>query len=161
MDLDKLLMQMPERARRQGAEVGDLPCEATIGMTYTPMQRGGSAKYEPCEALSRGTLHKGLELPLFNNFNVRPVAMTPLGELQALHFCITELTLYLDVHPDDREALELLRAYQKAYKEKREMYVRRYGPLNKREMTDGGEHDWISNPWPWEYGANARRDCNV
>lgn len=160
MDLDKLLVGMPERTRRGGADVGDLPCEAVIGMTYTPMQRCGSEKYEPMAALSRGTLFPGLELPWFNNYNVRHVAKTPLGEMQALDFCIVELSLYLDTHPGDREAVEMLQAYRKAYKDVRKAYVRRYGPVSKSDVTETNEYEWINDPWPWEIGA-ARRDCNV
>ncbi len=155
MDHDKLLMQMPERRPRSGADIGDLPQEAVIAMTYTPMQRQGSAKFEPGAALSRGTLYPGLELPLGNNYNVQPVRMTPLSELQALHFSITELSLYLDTHCSDREALALLRAYQKAYREKREEYVKRFGPLSKQDVVCSDGYDWTDDPWPWELG---RRD---
>ena len=158
MDFDKLLMQMPERGMRQGAAVGDLPPEAVIGMTYTPMQRTNSQKYEPGAALSRGTLYPGLEMPWCNNFNVKQVQMTPLGELQALDFCITDLSLYLDTHPEDREALALLRAYQKAHQEKLDMFVRRYGPMTQHNVSDSDSYDWINDPWPWELG---RRDRNV
>lgn len=150
MDLEKLLMQINSGSPATGAAVGDLPCEATIGMTYTPLQRGGSEKFEPQEALSRGTLYPGLEMPWMNNFNVAGVPKTPLGELQALDFCVVELGLYLDTHPNDSEALELYRAFQLAYKEKREAYVRRYGPLSTQDIVDSDEYNWISDPWPWD-----------
>lgn len=150
MDLEKLLMQINSGSPATGAAVGDLPCEATIGMTYTPLQRGGSEKFEPQEALSRGTLYPGLEMPWMNNFNVTGVPKTPLGELQALDFCVVELGLYLDTHPNDSEALELYRAFQLAYKEKREAYVRRYGPLSTQDIVDSDEYNWISDPWPWD-----------
>lgn len=155
MDLEKLLMQINSGCPAPGAAVGDLPCEATIGMAYTPMQRSDSAKFEPQEALSRGTLYPGLEMPWLNNFNVTGVPKTPLGELQALDFCIVELGLYLDTHPEDSEALSLYRAFQLAYKQKREEYVKRFGPISKHDITDDDEYSWISDPWPWD--ATRRR----
>jgi|GEM_PF-64107 len=148
---EKMPDKMPEKQYTRGAEMGDLPCEAPIGMTYTPWQRKGSPRYTAGEALDRGTLWPGLELPWKNNFNVRSVANTPLGEVQALDFALVELALYLDTHPDDTEALRLFRQYVKAYQDKKAAYAKKYGPLEKTQAGEGDRWNWIDNPWPWEY----------
>jgi spore coat protein JB len=139
----------PEMVR--GAEMGDLPCEAPIAMTYTPWQRRGSRKFTAGEALDRGTLYPGLELPLFNNYNVRNVAMGPMGELQALDFAITELVLYLDTHRNDMEAFQLFKKYVAAFKDKREAYMKTIGPLMQMDAADFDRYTWTDDPWPWDY----------
>ena len=76
-----------------------------------------------------------------------------LAELQALDFAIVELALYLDTHREDMEALELYRKYQELYDRCREVYEKKYGPLNHISARDGG-YTWLDDPWPWELGAN-------
>ncbi|MBE6156809.1 MAG: spore coat protein CotJB [Firmicutes bacterium] len=64
-------------------------------------------------------------------------------------FAITDMNLYLDVHPEDRKALtylkELIVEEEKAKKE----YIMKYGPLNVCD-TKGDKFDWINGPWSWE-----------
>ncbi len=142
----------------RGAAIGDLPREAAIGMAYTPMQRVGSDMYDPLAALSRGTLFPGLELPLGNRYNVHHLEATPLRELQAVDFAIVELVEYLDTHAGDTEAYALLEQYHAAYKQMREAYVKRYGPLSKYDLTGANRYQWINDPWPWEYCANGGKN---
>lgn len=142
---------MKERPHTRGAELGDLPCDAPIGMTYTPMQRRNSPRFTAGEALDRGTLWPGLELPWKNNFSVRSVSNTPLGEVQALDFALVELGMYLDTHPDDTDAIMLFRQYAKAYEEKKAAYEEAYGPLKMSSAGKGDRWNWIDNPWPWDY----------
>lgn len=138
-------------SHRRGAEMGDLPCDAPIGMTYTPMQRRNSPRYTAGEGLDRGTLWPGLELPWKNNSSVRSVSNTPLGEVQALDFALVELAMYLDTHPDDTDAIMLFGQYAKAYEEKKAAYEKAYGPLVKTSAGKGDRWNWIDNPWPWDY----------
>ena len=79
---------------------------------------------------------------------------TPMHELQALAFAIQELALYLDTHREDREALELYRAYQELYNKGVEAYVKEYGPLNHTSRTEGDRYLWLDDPWPWDYQGN-------
>ena len=68
-------------------------------------------------------------------------------------FAIQELALYLDTHRDDREALEIYRAYQKAYQDAAMEYSRCCGPLTHKHPVEG-PYKWLDDPWPWEYAVN-------
>ena len=62
--------------------------------------------------------------PFMGMVNNTEKSDTPMHELQALAFAIQELALYLDTHREDREALELYRAYQELYNKGVETYVK-------------------------------------
>lgn len=148
---EKMTEKGPEKGFTRGAEMGDLPCEAPIAMTYTPWQRKGSPRFSAGEALDRGTLWPGIELPWKNNFTVRSVSGGLSGEVQALAFALVELKLYLDTHPNDTEAFQLFQRYAKAFEEKKAAYVREYGPLDMVSAAGFDRWRWIDDPWPWEY----------
>jgi spore coat protein JB len=109
--------------------------------------------YEARKGLVRGTLFPGLDLPFKGMVNAEEQPITPLTELQTLAFAINELALYLDTHRDDKEALELYRAYQKMYVEGRKQYEAECGPLNHVSLGSG-QYKWLDDPWPWEYCRN-------
>ena len=94
---------------------GRLPAMAPLANPYVPFQLENPPKYEPRKALIRGTLFPGLDLPFKGMVNKNEKKATPLTELQTMAFIIQELALYLDTHRDDREALEVYRAYQEMY----------------------------------------------
>ncbi|MDD6188575.1 MAG: spore coat protein CotJB [Clostridiales bacterium] len=134
---------------------GMLPECAPLAVPYVPMQGESIPQYNPKEALTRGTLFPGLDLPWKNVVNQTGAPDTPLGELMALGFVIHELGLYLDTHCDDTEALEMFNRYVELYEEGEKRYVARYGPL--RQMQAGGEsYTWLCSPWPWEYGGGMK-----
>jgi spore coat protein JB len=87
---------------------------------------------------------------------------TPLGELMSLNFVVQELGLYLDTHPEDREALRYFTEYAALLKQGKETFVARYGPLRQVQVTQDGGYSWVNDPWPWEFapGCDAceRRD---
>lgn len=83
---------------------GSLPECAPLALAQTPMQCASEPAYDKRMALARGTLFPGLDLPFMNLVNKPADLSTPLCELMALDFVIRELNLYLDTHPDDREA---------------------------------------------------------
>lgn len=128
---------------------GTLPRCAPLSVGFVPWQEDSTPQYKSLDALARGTLFPGLDLPWKNVVNRTDVVDTPHGELMALHFVITELGMYLDTHKNDREALELFQRYVKLYKEGHERYVKLYGPLNLTDVT-GSEFSWVNNPWPWD-----------
>ena len=130
---------------------GALPSCAPLAAAYVPFQQDDAPKYGRGDALAKGTLFPGLDLPWKNVSNAAgDLTDTPLGELTALGFVIQELGLYLDTHRKDREALEMFNEYVKLYKAGAEAYVKRFGPLTRTQMTDAG-YTWLNDPWPWEY----------
>lgn len=137
---------------------GALPTCAPLAAAYIPMQQENGPKYHQADALARGTLFPGLDLPWMNltNSTAGPLAGTPLGELMALDFVVKELSLYLDTHAGDQEALKLFTEYVKLLKEGRETYAARFGPIDQTQITLQGGYTWLQDPWPWDYVPAAK-----
>ena len=135
--------------------LGTLPgTMAPLAMAYTPMQKSVDPAYESNEALSRGTLFPGLDLPFMGIVN-KNLEVTPLTELMAIDFVADELELYLDTHPDDSEAFCMYQGFLELGKEARERYVKQYGPIQQSDMLGMECYSWLSDPWPWDYQPKA------
>ena len=143
---------MPQRKQEQGCE-GRLPALAPLANPYVPYQIENPPMYEARKGLVRGTLFPGLDLPFMSMINQKEQPVTPLTELQVMSFAIQELALYLDNHAEDKEALDLYRAYQRMYDEGRRKYEKECGPLNHMSESEG-RYRWLDDPWPWEYTAH-------
>ncbi len=122
-----------------------------LAMSYTPLQQSCEPTFTTNEALARGTLFPGLELPFMNMINNVPTNPTPLEELMAIDFVTNELCLYLDTHKDDAEAFQMYKDFLILSKEGRARYSAMYGPICQSDMINCSEYTWIQSPWPWEY----------
>lgn len=138
---------------REGFE-GRLPASAPLANPYVPFQRENPPKYEARRGLIRGTLFQGLDLPFMGMVNNKEKPVTPLSELQALAFALQEMALYLDTHRNDKEALELYRAYQKIYHKLMMEYEENCGAMAHGMPSEGKGYAWLDDPWPWEYCKN-------
>lgn len=87
-----------------GCKEGTLPDCAPLAMAYVPMQRSVKPVYSTAEALSRGTLFPGLDLPFMNMVNTGDLTGTPLGEVMALDFVAQELALLMVSSPASSQA---------------------------------------------------------
>ena len=145
---------MDKRNNENAYRYGRLPASAPLANPYVPFQEENPPMYETRKGLIRGTMFPGLDLPFMGMVNQREKNVTPLTELQALHFAIQELALYLDTHRDDCEALELYRNYQKMYEHCLEEYKKKHGPMNHTRPSGGKAYEWLDDPWPWEYCGN-------
>lgn len=134
---------------------GNLPTCAPLARAYVPMQQSSVPQYDASDALKRGTLFPGLDLPFMNMVNMEDVSGTPLGEVMALCFVSHELQLYLDTHPNDDEAFELMKNVLALADEAKRRYVAKYGPLSPNDMQSSERFDWIEDPWPWLYRQNG------
>ena len=133
-------------------KMGTQPWCAPLSVGYVPFQQENPPKYSAGDALTRGTLFPGLDLPYLNIVNKdHPYAGTPLGELMALDFVIKELNLYLDTHPNDADALAMLHSMNKLMAEGSAKYAEMYGPISISDLVSGEEYTWLNNPWPWDY----------
>lgn len=132
---------------------GRLPAMAPLANAYVPFQQENSPMYEARKGLIRGTMYPGLDLPFMGMVNKKEKNITPKTELQTLAFALQELALYLDTHREDREALEMYRAYQKMYHQGMMEYSEKCGQLTHCTPTQG-DYGWLDDPWPWEYCAN-------
>lgn len=132
---------------------GVLPASAPLANPYVPFQRENPPRYEARKGLIRGTMYPGLDLPFMGMVNNQELPVTPLSELQVLGFALQDLALYLDTHRDDKEALEVYRAYQNIY-HKGMMDYNQEDPLTHTMPTDAKDYAWLDDPWPWEYYRN-------
>ena len=114
------------------------------------MQCASEPAYDKRMALARGTLFPGLDLPFMNLVNKPADLSTPLCELMALDFVIRELNLYLDTHPDDREAFETLQKCIRMRAEGHKRYTEQYGPVTVSDLSCADVYDWLNAPWPWQ-----------
>ncbi|MBQ6755907.1 MAG: spore coat protein CotJB [Oscillospiraceae bacterium] len=138
---------------------GELPACAPLSVPYVPVQKDADPRYNPADALSRGTLFPGLELPFKNTVNrTNPYAGTPLGEVMALRFMVNELQLYLDTHKDDAAAFKLMKDTIKLSKEANRRFTARFGPLSVYDLEDMDSYAWIDGPWPWEFNQRGATD---
>jgi len=154
-------MRTQQLARREQEMQSDpgygvLPACAPLANPYVPYQQENPATYPAKNGVVRGTLFPGLDLPFMGMTNDVPLDDTPLHELQALCFALTELGLYLDTHEDDREAFELFQSYAKLHREGKAVYEQRYGPLTMDAAAETESYGWMRDPWPWEYEVNQR-----
>ena len=137
-----------------GYKTGDLPLCAPLGVGFVPVQRSAEPVYEAGNALTRGTLFPGLDLPFMDDVNKNnPYAGTPLGELMAISFAAHELTLYLDTHPRDREAFAMQKKMLRLKKEAHMRYTKLYGPISTDDLLEADTFTWVHGPWPWEASA--------
>jgi len=111
--------------------------------------------YDPYNGFIRGNMFP----ELYNSYKLnKPLEITPMNEqaelltyVDALTFAMIDLNLYLDVYPNDREALELFNQYRMQADEYTKKDESKYGPL---ELTSNSLNTfpwaWDNAPWPWE-----------
>lgn len=134
---------------------GALPSCAPLAVSFVPKQASSKPAYDSAEALAKGTLFPGLDLPFMDYVATGTVGNTPLAELMSLDFVTQELSLYLDTHPNDTEAFETWKAFTKLAKEGRERYVEQCGPVFRSETEKFSSWVWPEDPWPWDGAGKA------
>lgn len=70
--------------------------------------------------------------------------------LAALQFMTVDLALYLNTHPDDKDALTLYNKCVEGVKSTWEKYEEMYGPLTHVISKSKYPWQWIEGDWPWE-----------
>ena len=65
-------------------------------------------------------------------------------------FAIIELGLYLDLYPNDINALNKYNSYLKKEKELITIYESKYGPMTLNSQVQTNTWLWNNSPWPWE-----------
>lgn len=138
------------------ARCGFLPSRYPLATALTPMQNSVEPIFDGGEALSRGTLFPGLDLP-FMNVIAPDLPDTPQTELMAIDFVAHELGLYLDTHAGDKEAFELYQSFLAMRQEARRRYTELYGIIEKCGLLGAERYTWLSDPWPWDPDAGKER----
>ena len=111
--------------------------------------------YEPYNGFIRGNMYK----KLFDPYKIKePYEIRPMNEqaelltyIDALCFATIDLSLYLDVYPNDKTAIDLFNQYRIQKKDLTEQYENKFGPLLlSSDSLNSYPWAWDDRPWPWE-----------
>jgi spore coat protein JB len=74
-----------------------------------------------------------------------------LCELQTVDFVLVELTLYLDTHPTDMQAVQQFNQFTQKRQQVAAAYEEKYGPLLQfGHSFSRFPWQWTQDPWPWQ-----------
>ncbi|MCM1113574.1 MAG: spore coat protein CotJB [Muribaculum sp.] len=73
-----------------------------------------------------------------------------LRDIGVLDFTLVELSLYLDTHPTDRNAMEYFNYYNRIKTQMEKEFSRTYYPLKLDLAESNQEWRWGAAPLPWE-----------
>ena len=113
--------------------------------------------YNPYQGFIRGNFFPDL----YNYYkNDKPYNINPANEqaelltnIDSYSFALNDLNLYLDIHPEDQNMIELYNQYVSQYKNLVNDYSRKYGSLEAFSINhDKNKWDWVDEPWPWQGG---------
>ena len=110
---------------------------------------------DPYSAFIKGNLFNNLYIP-YKDYKVAQI--NPKNEeeylmlmIQIYDFCAHELTLYLDVNPNDQEAIRLRTEYINLAKQTLNEYESQYKALNLTSSNLATiPWAWDTKKWPWE-----------
>lgn len=79
-----------------------------------------------------------------------------LGQITQVSFALDDLRLFLDTHPECREAGAMYAEYGARREELMNTYAAGYGALDAYKAGRTGDGAWVWNdtPMPWESEAN-------
>lgn len=138
--------------------------EEHLAITSVPCQKWG-ALYDEQRALQIGTVFQDLDKPFFVTENdiVNPSKCGQeapqeereklLSQIQQVSFYLDDLTLYLDMHSCDKEALKLFWEKSQERKKLKQEFAAKFYPLTRDCLADDGDDSqfiWQSGPMPWE-----------
>ena len=75
-----------------------------------------------------------------------------MKKIQMYDFCLNELNLYLDTHPNSQKGLEMFHKYNKLLSEACDEYTMMYGPITINDVSSKCKWTWATEKWPWEKG---------
>ena len=70
--------------------------------------------------------------------------------IDAVSFAVDDSKLFLDTHPEDKEALEYFDNYNNAINRALNQYAAYFGPLTISTASCDRSWQWAKEPWPWE-----------
>lgn len=77
-----------------------------------------------------------------------------LKAIQMYDFYLYDLNLFLDTHPNDKNALAKFNDIKERRKKAIDAYTEKYGPLTAVQNNSDEHFYWSDDPWPWERSAN-------
>jgi spore coat protein JB len=74
-----------------------------------------------------------------------------LRQIQELQFAAVELTLFMDIHPEQRQPLADYNRIAEHLRSLMDEYEKLYGPLMPfGQSTVENRWSWTDEPWPWQ-----------
>lgn len=122
---------------------------------YINMYNNNDKLFEPYEGFIRGNMFPNL----YDSYKRQsPYEIKPMNEqaqlltyLDSLHFATIDLTLYLDVHPEDKNMIDLFNQYRVQHEQIEKEYESKYGPLLlSSDALSTYPWAWNNEPWPWQ-----------
>lgn len=147
--------------------------ENSLAAASVPVQQWGEL-YEDSEAFCTGTIFRDLDKPFFaaeektcrcaERMDVSGLTPTEVQKEELLckisrtGFVLDDLTLYLDTHENDRQAMAMYLQKLREKKEYMEEFAGKYYPLTKNCILAVQEEasdmfPWVKGPKPWEGGV--------
>ena len=122
---------------------------------YSDMNRNSNV-LDHKEGLMLGNMYKDEYKPYKNYVQKKVTAMNEkdrmLLKIQELDFAINDLSLKLDINPNDTELYNLFRNYAMELKTWCDKYSKEFEVLELIKDVNG-KYTWIKNPWPWDGGV--------
>lgn len=138
-----------------------------LAIASVPVQSWGEL-YSQDEALRTGTIFKELDKPFFAAEQITaPLSFSEdllkspeeqkcdekMLEIQKTSFVMDDLRLYLDTHPEDQDALVMLKEIMGRRKQQLSEFVLRFYPLTMDCMAEIYEREPSSSCYCWQKGA--------
>lgn len=75
-----------------------------------------------------------------------------LNYIDEVSFCVVDMVLYCDTHPDDEKAIAFCQEHVRLRNAALDEYAKLYGPLtcDTTDLTGSCSWEWCNQPWPWE-----------
>ncbi len=116
------------------------------------------ALVSPNEGFMRGNMFKDLYNP-YRNY--QPARLKPNNEQEELFlrmaeadFAAHDLNLYLDLHPQDGNAIDLFNQYRMQSNQLLMDYEKKYGPINiASNSLNQSPFLWVTQSFPWNEGG--------
>ena len=107
----------------------------------------------------RGNMFANEYIP-YKNYKVRELIANSKEEellikLSEAEFALNDLSLYLDLHPNDTKMYNKFKMYVKEYKTYLDEYERTFRPLDLCS-TYTNIYDYYKNPWPWDNDGGVK-----
>ena len=76
---------------------------------------------------------------------------TLLSRIATCDFILYETALFLDTHPNCKDALDYYQKHLEMRKSAEEEYTKKFGMLKHSDYNGQNNWQWTEGPWPWEY----------
>jgi hypothetical protein len=103
------------------------------------------------EGFNRGNMFDNLFMPYKYIADIKPSDRRNklMMDIQMFCFAAHELNLYLDLYPDDIQAIGLYNQYKEEANRLTYEYEKEFGKI-ELNINESYTWDWVKSPWPWE-----------